>query len=327
MPTRCGAAGSPISCRSADCTSPPRLALAMLLTLRLLAVSERLALRFNLVLVAAVRGAGRHRLYAADRHAGADVARAASPRFWFLAEWRWAAIAISLQARRSRRARCASVPPGSAGRRQLPDEFRRGDLDHRAPSFGARARNGCRRARNPCRRGCCARIGGLMLTGLVVEIALMPFALYHFHRAGLYGVGANLIAIPLTTFVIMPLEAAALLLDTVGAGAPLWAADRLVDRRMLALAHRVGDAEGAVAMLPTMPRWAFALMVVRRTLAVPVDWASAAIGVRAVPGWRDWRGDGADPRSAGHRGWPASRPRPPGWCAVAAAEPKRRFRS
>ena len=25
---------------------------------------------------------------------------------------------------------------------------------------------------------------GLLLTGLVVEIALMPFALYHFHRAG-----------------------------------------------------------------------------------------------------------------------------------------------
>ena len=65
---------------------------------------------------------------------------------------------------------------------------------------------------------------GLLLTGLVVEIALIPFALYHFHKAGLYGVAANLIAIPLTTFVIMPLEALALLLDSVGLGAPLWAA-------------------------------------------------------------------------------------------------------
>ena len=44
----------------------------------------------------------------------------------------------------------------------------------------------------------------------------MPLALYHFHRSGLYGVGANIIAIPLTTFVIMPLEAAALALDPIG---------------------------------------------------------------------------------------------------------------
>ena len=65
---------------------------------------------------------------------------------------------------------------------------------------------------------------GLLLTGLVVELALMPFALYHFHKAGLYGVAANLIAIPLTTFVVMPLEALALLLDSVGLGAPLWVA-------------------------------------------------------------------------------------------------------
>ena len=63
-------------------------------------------------------------------------------------------------------------------------------------------------------RGC----WGWSPTGLAVEFALIPFALFHFHRAGLYGVGANIIAIPLTTFVIMPLEAGALLLDTVGLG-------------------------------------------------------------------------------------------------------------
>jgi competence protein ComEC len=65
-------------------------------------------------------------------------------------------------------------------------------------------------------------LGAMLLTGLAVEIALMPMALYHFHKAGLYGVLANLVAIPLTTFVVMPLEACALLLDAVGLGAPLW---------------------------------------------------------------------------------------------------------
>jgi len=98
-------------------------------------------------------------------------------------------------------------------------------------------------------------------TGLAVELALMPFALFHFHRAGLYGVGANIIAIPLTTFVIMPLEAGALLLDVMGWGAPLWALCGLAIDGLLRLAHTVAASRGAVALLPSMPGWAFALMV------------------------------------------------------------------
>ncbi len=104
-------------------------------------------------------------------------------------------------------------------------------------------------------------IASLIATGLAVEIALIPLALYHFHKAGLYGVGANLVAIPWTTFVIMPLEAGALLLDTVGLGAPLWAAAGWAIDRLLGLAHWVAGLEGAVASLPTMSRWSFALMV------------------------------------------------------------------
>jgi competence protein ComEC len=57
---------------------------------------------------------------------------------------------------------------------------------------------------------------GIVATGLIVEIALAPMALFHFHRAGLYGVFASIVAIPLTTFVIMPSEAAALAFDAIG---------------------------------------------------------------------------------------------------------------
>jgi competence protein ComEC len=101
----------------------------------------------------------------------------------------------------------------------------------------------------------------LLLTGLVVEIALIPSALYHFHKTGLYSVFANLIAIPWTTFVVMPLEAAALFLDIGGLGAPLWSATGWAIDRLLDLAHLVGDAKGAVATLPTMPVAAFGSMV------------------------------------------------------------------
>ncbi len=104
-------------------------------------------------------------------------------------------------------------------------------------------------------------LGSLLLTGLVVEVALMPIALFHFHKAGIYGALANVVAIPLTTFIVMPLEALALLFDTVGLGAPFWWLTGVALKALLALAHATADAPGSVASLPTMPKAAFALMV------------------------------------------------------------------
>lgn len=62
----------------------------------------------------------------------------------------------------------------------------------------------------------------LLVTGLVIELALMPIGLFHFHRSGIYGAFANVVAIPLTTLVTMPLIVLALVLDLAGAGAPVW---------------------------------------------------------------------------------------------------------
>lgn len=104
-------------------------------------------------------------------------------------------------------------------------------------------------------------LGSLLLTGVAVEAALMPIAVFHFHQAGLYGALANIVAIPLTTFVIMPLEAGALALDAAGLGAPLWWLAGQALRLLLWIAHVVADAPGAVAALPAMPRGAFALMI------------------------------------------------------------------
>jgi competence protein ComEC len=102
---------------------------------------------------------------------------------------------------------------------------------------------------------------GLLLTGIVVEVMLAPIALFHFHKSGIYGALANLIAIPLTTFVIMPLEALALLLDSLGWGRPFWWATGQALSLLLALAHKVAAVPGAVAMLPSMPTVAFALII------------------------------------------------------------------
>jgi competence protein ComEC len=102
---------------------------------------------------------------------------------------------------------------------------------------------------------------GIIATGLVVEIALAPMALFHFHRAGLYGVFANIVAIPLTTFVIMPSEAAALAFDLFGWGQPFWWLCGKAIEGLLQLAHAISSTRGAVALMPAMPAWAFAFMV------------------------------------------------------------------
>lgn len=98
-------------------------------------------------------------------------------------------------------------------------------------------------------------IGLLFLTGLVIELALMPLVLFHFYRAGLYGAAANLVAIPLTTLVIMPLLGLALVFDMIGAGAPFWWLSAKAIGALLAIARETASAPGAVGLTPLVPAW------------------------------------------------------------------------
>lgn len=103
-------------------------------------------------------------------------------------------------------------------------------------------------------------LASLLLTGLVVELSLMPIALFHFHKAGIYGAVANIVAIPLTTFVVMPLEALALLFDLIGLGAPFWWLAGHALGVLLWIAHATSTMPGSVTALPAMPAGAYGLM-------------------------------------------------------------------
>jgi competence protein ComEC len=265
---------------------------AMLLTLRILALSERLALRFNLVLVAAGVGAVAGIGYTLLTGMQVPTVRACIAALLVLGGIALGREAFSLRLVAVGALLVLLVRPEALAGASFQMSFAAVAsiiaLHHWRPVSGWL---GPREESWPARmlRG----LFGLLLTGLVVEITLMPFALYHFHRAGLYGVAANLIAIPLTTFVVMPLEALALIFDMVGLGAPLWVGVGWSIDAMLDIAHRVGSAQGAVAMLPTMPRWAFALIVggglwlilwtrpVRRWGLVP--FALGALGAAMAP--------------------------------------------
>jgi competence protein ComEC len=111
-----------------------------------------------------------------------------------------------------------------------------------------------------------ARIGRhaamLLLTGFVIELALMPTVLFHFHRAGFYGAFANVVGIPLVTFVSMPLIALALALDLFGLGAPAWWLCGKSLELLLWIAHVAASQPGAVRLMPQMAWGTFALFVV-----------------------------------------------------------------
>jgi competence protein ComEC len=233
---------------------------AMLLSLKLLALSERLALRFNLVLVAAGFGALSGVAYTLLTGMQVPTVRSCIAALLVLGGIALGRDAISLRL----------VAVGALAVLLIKPEALAGASFQM--SFAAVTAIIVLHHWHPVRHWLAPReevwpmrllrgLFGLLLTGLVVEMALIPFALYHFHKAGLYGVFANLVAIPLTTFVVMPLETLALVLDTAGLGAPLWMATGWAIDLILALAHRIASAKGAVAMLPTMPQWAFALML------------------------------------------------------------------
>ena len=94
---------------------------------------------------------------------------------------------------------------------------------------------------------------GVALTSLVAGIATGPFAVYHFNRFADYGLLANLGAVPITGFWIMPWGLVALVLMPFGleglALAPMgWGIDAVVW-----IARGVAAQPGAVTLVPAMP--------------------------------------------------------------------------
>jgi competence protein ComEC len=92
-----------------------------------------------------------------------------------------------------------------------------------------------------------------ILTSFVATLMTAPFAMYHFDRISTYGVVANLIAVPLTGFWIMPMGMAALLLMPFGLDAPFWHLAARGCDGILWIAHAVSSWPHAVLVTRAMP--------------------------------------------------------------------------
>ncbi len=104
-------------------------------------------------------------------------------------------------------------------------------------------------------------LAGIAVTSLVAGAATAPFAAYHFHRLADYGVLANMAAVPITGFWVMPLALLAFILMPIGleswALVPMgWGIEAI-----LWVARWVADLPGAAVRVPAIPASALAAFV------------------------------------------------------------------
>jgi competence protein ComEC len=134
----------------------------------------------------------------------------------------------------------------------------------------------------------------LVVTGLVAEMVLASIGLFHFQQTGIYGALANLLAIPLASFGIIPALVMGLAGDALGLGATAYAPAGWMVEQLLRIADVAAGLPGAVARLPVLPGLAFGLMIFgglwvllwrtsMRFFGVPMAVAGAVFSLAAPP--------------------------------------------
>jgi competence protein ComEC len=88
----------------------------------------------------------------------------------------------------------------------------------------------------------------------------MPFGAFHFQTIPTYGMLANLLAVPLTTFLVMPAGMLGLLLMPLGFEGPFFQAMTLGCAGVLWIAHAVAELPGASVLVRQWPGSALALL-------------------------------------------------------------------
>jgi competence protein ComEC len=104
-------------------------------------------------------------------------------------------------------------------------------------------------------------IGAAAVTSLIAGLATAPFAAFHFNRFADYGVAANVLVMPIVSFVIMPAGVLALVLMPLGLEwLPLAIMDKGIEA-MLAVAHWVAGWPGSTQAVAAWPLSALAFVV------------------------------------------------------------------
>lgn len=104
-------------------------------------------------------------------------------------------------------------------------------------------------------------LGGIVMTSVVATAATTPFSLFHFQQIAFYGVLSNMIAIPITSFWVMPWSLIAYALLPFGLEEPAVIAMNWGIRAIIATAVYFGGLPWASLRVPAMPAAGFAAIV------------------------------------------------------------------
>ena len=103
-------------------------------------------------------------------------------------------------------------------------------------------------------------VASALLASVVAGLATAPFAAFHFNRIAFYGVAANMAAMPVISFVIMPMAGLTLVLMPLGLEGPALAVMGWGIDAMLWIAHETASWPGASGRVPTPPDLALGLV-------------------------------------------------------------------
>ncbi len=102
---------------------------------------------------------------------------------------------------------------------------------------------------------------GLSFTTIIAGAVTGLFGLYHFQQYAMFGLLANLIAVPILSFMIMPLLVLSYFLMPFGLSGFVLNIAEWGTRWVLATAHWVANMDGAVLKIASYPSWVFVGLV------------------------------------------------------------------
>ncbi len=103
-------------------------------------------------------------------------------------------------------------------------------------------------------------LGGILTTTLIAGAATAPFIAFHFQQLPVYSVLANMLALPLTSLVIMPMALLAYPAMGLGMAAPILSALGWGVEALLKIADTISAWPAASLYLPPLPDWGLLLM-------------------------------------------------------------------
>jgi competence protein ComEC len=125
---------------------------------------------------------------------------------------------------------------------------------------------------------------GLALTDTIAALATAPYALYHFHRVALYSLPANILAMPLMGFWIIPAALIALVLAPFGIDGWAWRLSAAGVDTILAIAGEVASWPGAVSLTSQWPMLAMLTLTLGGLVLCLARSPLRLAGLLALPG-------------------------------------------